>query len=228
MRILNATKVLACILALLLVCMPFSVSALCGDVDNSGDRTVQDYLQIKRFVLGSFDLQNDGLTNADVDFDGVVSAKDYMMLKRHVLGTFEIPSPEMKKDPEWDVLTQMLTSVNAERAKYGLQPLVLSAELCVVAYDKSSDMAQNHYFDHTSPIYGDPADMLDSYGVQFLASGENIAAGQQTVADVMNAWMNSYGHRANILNPTYTEMGLGVAYGGEYGIYWTLVLCQSR
>lgn len=228
-NLLNMRKFLSCLLAVLMLCAPLSASALCGDVDDNGERNAVDYMKVKRCVLGTFPAERRFETDADVDQNGTVDTVDYMMLKRCVLGTFDLPAhPQIKNDQEWTLLTQMLASVNAEREKHGLQPLVLSAELCVVAYDKSSDMVQNGYFDHVSPIYGEPADMLESYGVHFYAAGENIAAGQRSVREVMDAWMNSHSHRANILNPTYTEMGLGIAYGGEHGIYWTLLLCQSR
>lgn len=233
MRMLQTTKLLAGLLALLLVCVPFSVSALRGDLDGSGERDAKDYMMLKRFVLGTYALRDVERAAADVNGDGDIDAGDYAMLKRAVLGGLSLESeppasdvqPDAGNDPELDVLTQTLTRVNAEREQQGLQPLVLSAELCVVAYDKSSDMAQNGYFDHNSPTYGTPAEMLEAYGVQYRSSGENIAAGQQTVSEVMDAWMNSPGHRANILNASYTDMGIGVAYGGEYGIYWTMVLC---
>ena len=221
-------KIFSCILALLMLCTPLSASALCGDVDESGIRNAKDYMMLKRCVLESFELNTDN-NSADVDQNGVINAKDYMMLKRCVLGTYDLPSaPQIKQDSQWTLLTQMLMAINEERTKNNLQPLVLSAELCTVAHDKSVDMAQNGYFDHVSPTYGEFADMLTDYGVRFYSAGENIAAGQQTVSDVMGDWMNSAGHRANILNPVYNEMGLGLAYGGEYGIYWTLILCQGK
>lgn len=115
----------------------------------------------------------------------------------------------------------VLKLVNEERAKQNLKPLTLSSKLTDIATMKSKDMADKGYFDHTSPTYGTPFQMLQKYGVTYKSAGENIAAGQKTPEEVMNAWMNSSGHRANILNASYTEIGVGYYQGGSYGVYWT-------
>ncbi len=104
---------------------------------------------------------------------------------------------------------QILTLVNAERAKAGVDPLTLSTEVSSVAQVKSDDMAKNGYFDHNSPTYGSPFDMLSEFGVSYRTAGENIAKGQQTPEAVMKAWMNSSGHKANILSPNFKQLGVG-------------------
>lgn len=116
---------------------------------------------------------------------------------------------------------EVLQLVNAERSKQGLKSLTLSTNLTLIANEKSKDMAVKNYFSHTSPTYGSPFQMLQHFGVKYRTAGENIAAGQRTSKEVMNAWMNSSGHRANILNPNYTELGVGYYKGGSYGHYWT-------
>ena len=78
-------------------------------------------------------------------------------------------------------------------------------------YEVITDMIDKKYFSHTSPTYGSPFDMMQSFGLKFSAAGENIAYGQKTAAEVMNTWMNSAGHRANILSEAYTQIGIGVA-----------------
>lgn len=115
---------------------------------------------------------------------------------------------------------QVLELVNQERRKVGLESLELSNELTDVATLKAQDMRDNNYFDHTSPRYGSPFEMMRHFGVQYTSAGENIAAGQKTAAEVMNSWMNSSGHRANILNEGYREIGIGYVEGGSYGTYW--------
>jgi len=105
---------------------------------------------------------------------------------------------------------QVVTLVNQERAKAGLSPLSTHAELTNMAMVKAKDMKNNNYFDHNSPTYGSPFDMMKSFGISYRYAGENIAMGQRTPQEVMNAWMNSEGHRANILNRNYTS--IGVAY----------------
>ncbi len=121
---------------------------------------------------------------------------------------------------------QVLELVNAERSKAGLQPLKMSEELRSIANLKSRDMADKGYFDHTSPTYGTPFQMLQDFGVHYSSAGENIAAGQKTPEQVMNSWMNSSGHRANILNKSFTEIGIGFYEGGKYGTYWTQLLIK--
>lgn len=107
---------------------------------------------------------------------------------------------------------------NAERQKRGLKPLIVDDALSKVAREKSLDMQRNNYFSHTSPTYGSPFDMMKKFGISYKTAGENIAMGQRTPEEVVNAWMNSEGHRANILNPNFTHIGVGYV---ENGHYWT-------
>ncbi|KIL45048.1 CAP domain-containing protein [Jeotgalibacillus soli] len=107
---------------------------------------------------------------------------------------------------------------NAERAKQGLKPLTLDVSLSKVAKDKSLDMKQKNYFSHTSPTYGSPFDMMKSYGISYKTAGENIAMGQRSPEEVVKAWMNSEGHRKNIMSSSFTHIGVGHV---EQGNYWT-------
>ena len=116
---------------------------------------------------------------------------------------------------------EVVTLVNAERAKQGLAALKDNSQLSNVARTKSSDMVANNYFDHTSPTYGSPFDMMKQFGITYTSAGENIAMGQPTAASVMTGWMNSPGHRANILNSSYTDIGVGIATDKNGAIYWT-------
>lgn len=121
---------------------------------------------------------------------------------------------------------QVLALVNEARASAGLKPLALDDTLNRVAAEKARDMAVNGYFSHDSPTYGTPFDMMHAFGVNYKSAGENIAAGQKDAAAVMNSWMHSSGHRANILNPNYTKLGVGYYAGGSYGTYWTQEFTQ--
>lgn len=107
---------------------------------------------------------------------------------------------------------------NQEREKYGLAPLKFDEKLAEVARKKSQDMADQDYFDHTSPTYGSPFDMMEQFAISYQTAGENIARGQFTPEEVVQAWMDSEGHRANILNPNYTDIGVGFV---KDGIIWT-------
>lgn len=113
---------------------------------------------------------------------------------------------------------EVVELTNKERAKNGLKALTLDNELSKVAKVKSRDMSTNNYFDHTSPTYGSPFDMMKQFGITYKAAGENIAKGQKTPEEVVNAWMNSEGHRANILSDKFTHIGVGYV---ENGNYWT-------
>ena len=116
---------------------------------------------------------------------------------------------------------EVVRLVNVERAKYGLPALKSHWELARVARYKSQDMIDKNYFSHQSPTYGSPFKMMESFGLRFSAAGENIAYGQRTPQEVVNAWMNSPGHRANILSKTYTHIGVGAAKKSNGTLYWT-------
>ena len=129
-----------------------------------------------------------------------------------------IPSAGSQQGTDMSTSTyadQVVQLVNQERAKAGLKPLVSDRALAAMALDKAKDMYHNRYFSHYSPTYGSPFDMMSSYGIQYRYAGENIAMGQRTPQEVMNAWMNSPGHRQNILNPNYTKIGVAY-YKGEW------------
>lgn len=114
---------------------------------------------------------------------------------------------------------EVIRLVNVERTKRGLAPLTANWELSRVARYKSQDMKTNGYFSHNSPTYGSPFQMMQHFGIIYKTAGENIAMGQKTPAEVMQAWMNSKGHRDNILNPNFKEIGVGIAKDGN--VYWT-------
>jgi uncharacterized YkwD family protein len=116
---------------------------------------------------------------------------------------------------------EVLNIVNKERTSRGLSALKLSSEVSKVATIKSQDMIDKGYFDHNSPTYGSPFDMMKKFGITYRAAGENIAMGQRTPQDVMTAWMNSDGHRKNILNSSFTEIGIGIAKDKNGRLYWT-------
>lgn len=113
--------------------------------------------------------------------------------------------------------------VNIERGKEGLKPLAADPLLGKGARAKSQDMVDNNYFSHTSPKYGSPFAMMKTFGVKYAAAGENIASGQASPESVVKSWMNSPGHRANIMSTKYGKIGVGYAYksGGNYHHYWT-------
>ncbi|MCQ4433421.1 CAP domain-containing protein [Clostridioides difficile] len=118
---------------------------------------------------------------------------------------------------------EVVDLVNIERAKAGLNPLTLDSSISNVATKKSQDMIDDNYFSHNSPTYGSPFDMLKKFGISYKTAGENIAMGQKTPKEVVNAWMNSEGHRKNIMNPNFSKIGVGVAQKSGGSIYWTQI-----
>ena len=167
-----------------------------------------------------------------------VAAGDTMwkLAVRYRVGLSEIISANRQiKDPHWiypgDVLYIPLTDsdvtdfesevvrlVNIERAKQGLPALTENWELSRVARYKSKDMHDRGYFSHTSPTYGSPFEMMKKFNISYRTAGENIAQGYRTPQAVVDGWMNSEGHRANILNASFGQIGVGYYADGNY---WT-------
>lgn len=117
-----------------------------------------------------------------------------------------------------DFEQEVIRLVNEIRVQNGLNPLTHHWELSRVARYKSQDMKDNRYFSHTSPIYGSPFQMIRNFGISYRSAGENIARGYASAQAVVDGWMNSSGHRANILNSNYTHIGVGYVASGNY---WT-------
>ena len=113
---------------------------------------------------------------------------------------------------------EVIRLVNDIRKQNGLSPLTANWELSRVARYKSQDMLDNRYFAHNSPTYGTPVEMMRAFGLSFRTAGENIAYGYATPQKVVDGWMNSSGHRANILNASYKQIGVGYVAKGNY---WT-------
>ncbi|MCZ8532480.1 CAP domain-containing protein [Psychrobacillus psychrodurans] len=115
-------------------------------------------------------------------------------------------------------IQQVVDLTNKERAKAGLQALQIDTKLTQSAQAKSQDMKNKNYFSHTSPTYGSPFDQMKSMGITYKSAAENIAMGQRSPAEVVDAWMKSPGHKANIMNGSFTHIGVGLS---DSGYYWT-------
>lgn len=129
---------------------------------------------------------------------------------------------------------EVVNLVNGERAQAGCGPLTPNAKLTAAARGHSQDMANNDFFSHTGSNGSSPGDRVDAQGYNWSTWGENIAAGYSSPAAVMNGWMNSSGHRQNILNCNYTEIGVGYIFNANdtgsvnYRHYWTQVFGRPR
>ena len=130
------------------------------------------------------------------------------------------PAPEISLPENSGAMTQLERAacdlINTQRKAHGLAPLTIDANLSIKARIKSEDMKVNRYFSHNSPTYGTPFNMMKQLGITYRSAGENIAMGYTTAQAVVNAWMASATHRANILSTNYTSMGIGYVDG-----YWT-------
>jgi uncharacterized YkwD family protein len=113
-----------------------------------------------------------------------------------------------------------LQLANAERAKVGAPALKSNTELNKLATMKSQDIVEKNYFSHQSPTYGSPFDMMKKYGVSYMYAGENLAI-DSDADKAHNAWMNSEGHRKNLLNPDFTEIGIGLYPKGNGSYAYT-------
>lgn len=153
-----------------------------------------------------------------VGLSELIAANPHIRVPSLIYPNQRLTIPEIS---EKNFEAQVVQLVNQRRASAGLKPLAHNWELSRVARYKSMDMRDRGYFSHTSPTYGSPFTMMKNFGINYRAAGENIAAGQTTPQAVVEAWMNSPGHRANILSTQFTEIGVGYAAGGSSRHYWT-------
>lgn len=130
-----------------------------------------------------------------------------------ITSAVKVSSPSQTLQIQSTFAKQVVTLVNKQRVKAGLKPVILSTKLSAVAKAKAIDLYTNKYFDHISPTYGSPFKMMRAFGISYNYAGENIARGQKTPLSVVTAWMNSPGHRANILNKHYKYIGMSYHKG---------------
>lgn len=125
-------------------------------------------------------------------------------------------------------LAEVVTLTNVERARHGMRPLTFDARLAAAAQAHSADMVRRGFFAHENPDGRQVWDRAVAAGYAYRKVAENIAAGQRTAKEVVLGWMNSPGHRANILDGELAQIGVGCAEGGSYGVYWTQVFGTPR
>ena len=127
--------------------------------------------------------------------------------------------PDLDETTKEKYVKRVFELVNKERVKAGVQPLILNEKLCDMARFKLNEMDELGYFDHKSPVYGSPSEMAKAFGITDKGCGENLA-GSSTPESVMDAWMSSEGHRANILNPKYTQIGIACHINSDTNSLW--------
>ena len=133
------------------------------------------------------------------------------------------PSPTTAPAGERAMEQEVLKLVNQARAENGLNPLSWADDLADIARAHSADMIERGFFSHTNPDGQSPFDRIKNNGISYRAAAENIAYGQPNAESVMNSWMNSAGHRANILNANLKEIGIGAVKNSNGIVYWTQV-----
>lgn len=157
----------------------------------------------------------------DTDYVGVVSKKYVKAIYPNSSGnTNNSGGSNSTTNNTTSTLTsdekEVFDLINKQRTNNGLTALKMNSEALNVARIKAKDMVNNNYFSHNSPTYGSPFEMLNSFKVSYKTAGENIAGNSSNSAAV-NAWMNSSGHKANILNSSFNYTGIGVVNGSKYG-----------
>ncbi len=172
------------------------------------------------FNFNFYDLFNNNINYTNTDYSQAESSTEKQPAENSQAETRQ-SSNSSAQSSNSSYEQRVVQLVNVEREKNGLNPLALDSSISNVARAKSKDMADNNYFAHQSPTYGSAGDMLRNFGINWSAWGEYIASGQNTPEQVVNAWMNSEGHRANILSTNFGKIGVGYVTDSNGTPYWT-------
>lgn len=156
------------------------------------------------------------VVQTDNNYIGTASSKYIRLVYPNSTGNLGISDSEETTSQLTADEQEIFDLINAKRVANGLSSLKIDDELQNVARIKAQDMVDNNYFSHTSPTYGTPFNMIKKFGINYKTAGENIAGNSSNTAAV-NAWMNSEGHRANILNSSFSYTGIGVVSSPKYG-----------
>lgn len=152
----------------------------------------------------------------DKDYIGMVSNKYIKLLYSQSANNSNSSNSNQVTSSLTNDEMEVFNLINQKRTSAGLAKLKIDDETQNVARIKAKDMVDSNYFSHTSPTYGSPFDMLKSFKVSYRTAGENIA-GNSSNSKAVEAWMNSEGHKANILNSSFNYTGIGVVNGSKYG-----------
>ncbi len=205
-----------------------------GDVNLNGEIEAVDALLIQRYSIDLEAFKSDQVALADVNNDDSIDMIDALSVLRASIGLEDlgdaVPEPDsdssdngegdQKTENSDPFIEEVLRLVNIERQKEGVPELVLDDTLCLISDIRAKEVYE--LFDHTRPNGDKWSSLLVEYDVDYHAAGENIAASYRTPESVVNGWMNSEGHRANILNKEFKKIGVGHCYieGDMYGHYW--------
>lgn len=206
-------------------------SLVFGDVDGNNAIDSADALFVMRLSIGLADLTNEIALRADINGDKSVDSLDALLLLQAAIGIIELTDITNNTSSEVDLTTVNVPNLdkvkritelcNIERAKKGLDPLEIDITLCACASARALESAE--LFEHLRPNGVDSwITILDEYNYKYRSAGENIAGAYKTPEDAFNDWMDSPGHRANILDPDFTKIGVGYAFveNSQYGEYY--------
>lgn len=221
----QTTKIMAALLAvitLLLPCGMISVDAaapvyIMGDVNGNGRIDSTDALLIQRYLVKQVSFDSTEKLVSDIDFDEKISSMDAMRVMRCVSGySDDVVGINLNVAFE----NEVVRLVNIERAKEGVAPLKVDATVSKVSDIRVEELTT--LFSHNRADGTTWSSLVKKYNIKYKVTGENIAAGQESPKEVVTGWMNSPGHRENIMDPIFTKIGVGHYYDPDlyYEHYW--------
>lgn len=200
-----------------------------GDADYDSDTDLYDAIFIAGTFIGTSAFEDDFHEfTCDYNLDGEISLYDVIELCRIIMqDSISVQITEEKIRAEY--VKEVVRLVNIERAKYGLSELALDQRLCEAAQVRAIECSKIDDVDHTRPDGRSCFTVLQEMNISYYYTGENLAAGYQSPAAVVKGWMDSEGHKENILDPNYTKVGIGYCSEPDtyYQYFWSQFFIQD-
>ena len=220
LKVIDDSKTLQILLEKFLIALLIMLATYCinRNLEAFKTRNTIAEVSISKFINSTNDIWKKIDEFEDLTSELCSDAFIYILKeKKNDKYSFQYKSEYAVKFKQYTTLKkEVFDLINKQRTSNGLSTLQIDSEVQRAARIKAQDMVNNNYFSHTSPTYGSPFEMLKSFKVPYNTAGENIAGNSSNTAAV-NAWMNSSGHRANILNSSFNYTGIGVVNGSQYG-----------
>ncbi len=191
-----------------------------GDVNGDQKTDVFDAIAIAQFSVGKMEISDDfAAFKGDVNKDGILDVFDAVSLTR-LINEEEHKALVEKNKAEEAYISRVVELVNTERAKEGLSPVTMTSELNEAADVRAKEITKS--WSHTRPNGSSCFTVLDQRHIEYMDAGENVAFGYTSPEDLVKAWMESPGHRANIMNSCFTKIGVGHYFNKGDGLnYWS-------
>lgn len=200
-----------------------------GDVVSDGKLDLQDVVCIARFIINDYTFDSSFHEFiGDYNGDGEVRLIDAVEISQEILKNV-INDQNIESDNKNKEINEVLKLVNKERTAAGLKSLTLDNSVCKAAQKRAVEISTKNNFSHTRPDGRSCETVLDDMKISYSHWGENLAVGQTTPKEVVDAWMNSEGHRKNILNPNFTKIGIGYYYNSstQYKYHWSQMFIKN-